>query len=154
MKQIFIILGVVLFNMPLMGQEKTTKDMPKDILDCLPEMGKDVTSTLNVCESKFLNFCFQKDRGDFNFCGKKMAFLEGNIGTIASTKAKYFATEKRLIHEDIYPIPRGQLIVFNKAEAKETGYDAVFISYNKKGNITSSKAVKRLKKAFPARSKR
>jgi hypothetical protein len=128
-----------------MGQEKSVKDIPQDILDCLVEMGTDTISILNICESKFLNFCFQNEKGTFDFCGKKMAFFKGNVGTIKSTKKEYFDVEKQLIHNDIYPLPRGQLIIFNEDESKKTGYDVVFIVYNKR-YLTKKEVIKRLKK--------
>jgi hypothetical protein len=145
MKKLFLTLCLpVIFNISLMGQEKSARDIPKDILDCLVEMGKDTIPTLNVCESKFLNFCFQKEKGTFDFCGKKMAFFKGNIGTIKSTKKEYFDVEKELIHKGFYPSPGGQLIILNEDEAKKTGYDVVFIVYNKR-YITNKEVVKRLK---------
>jgi hypothetical protein len=127
-----------------MGQEKSAKDIPQDILDCLVEMGKDTIPALNVCESKFLNFCFQREKGTFDFCGKKMAFFKGNTGTIKSTKKEYFATEKRLINKGFYPFPGGQIIIFNEDEVKQTGYDVAFIVYNKR-YLTNKEVVKRLK---------
>jgi hypothetical protein len=144
MKQLFLALCLsVIFNISLMGQEKSLKEIPQDILDCLVNMGNDSIPTLNVCESKYLNFCFQKEKGTFDFCGKKMAFFKGNTGTIKSTKKEYFATEKRLIHQGFYPSPGGQIIIFNENEVKETGYDVVFIVYNKR-YLTKKEVVKRL----------
>jgi hypothetical protein len=128
-----------------MGQEKSAKEMPQEILDCIVEMGKDTTSTLNACESKFLNFCFQKERGTFDFSGKKMAFFKGNIGTLKSNKQEYFATEKRLIDKGFYPSPGGQLIILNEDESKQVGYDVVFIVYNKR-YLTKKDVIKQLKK--------
>jgi hypothetical protein len=146
MKQLFLILCMpVIFNLSVMGQQKSTEDIPKDILDCLTEMGKDTLSILNFCESKFLNFCFQKEKGTFDFYGKRMAFFKGNIGTVKSTKKEYFATEKRLIYRGFYPLPGGQLFIFNEDEAKKTGYDVVFIVYNKR-NLTTKDVFKLLKK--------
>lgn len=128
-----------------MGQEKIAENIPKDILDCLTEMGKDTVSALNVCESKFLNFCFQKEKGTFDFLGKKMAFFRGNTGTIKSTKKEYFDVEKQLIHKGFYPSPGGQLIFLNEDESKKTGYDVVFIAYNKRF-LTKKDVVKQLEK--------
>jgi hypothetical protein len=127
-----------------MGQEKSAKDIPQDVLDCLVEMGKDTIPILNICESKYLNFCFQKEKDTFDFYGKKMAFFKGNIGTIKSTKKEYFDVEKQLIYSGRFPSPRGQLIIFNEDEAKKVGYDVVFIVYNKK-YITKEEIIKRLK---------
>jgi hypothetical protein len=133
----------VIFNSFLMGQEKSAENIPKDILDCLTEVGKDTASTLNISESKFLNFCFQKEKGTFDFCEKKMAFFKGNIGTIKSTKKEYFDVEKQLIQDGFYPSPRGQIIIFDENESKKTGYDVVFIVYNKK-YLTKKEVIKRL----------
>jgi len=144
MKQLFLTLCMsVIFNSFLMGQEKSAENIPKDILDCLTEVGKDTVSTLNICESKFLNFCFQKEKGTFDFCEKKMAFFKGNIGTIKSTKKEYFDVEKQLIQDGFYPSPRGQLIIFDEDESKKTGYNVVFIVYNKR-YLTKNEVIKRL----------
>jgi hypothetical protein len=40
MKQLFLTLCLsLIFNISLMGQEKSAKDIPQDILGCLIEMG-------------------------------------------------------------------------------------------------------------------
>jgi len=148
MKQLFLTLCLpVIFNISLMGQEKSAEDIQKDILDCLVEMGKDTISTLNVCESKYLNFNFQTDKGTFDFCSKKIAFFKGNTGTIKSTKKEYFDGLKQFVHQKGF-LPSsssGQLIVFDENEVKKTGYDAVIISSSKK-YITNNEIVKRLNK--------
>lgn len=147
MKQLFLILCLsIIFNNSLMGQEKSAEDIKKDILDCLEEMGKDTLPTLNVCESEYLNLSYQKDKGTFDFCGKKVAFFKGNTGTIKSTKKEYFDVEKLFIYqkESFYNTGSGQLIIFNENEVNKTGYDAVIISLSKK-YIKSKEVVKRLK---------
>lgn len=146
MKQLFFTLCLpVIFNISLMGQEKSAEDIQKDILDCLVEMGKDTILALNVCESKYLNFNYQKDKGTFDFCGKKVAFFKGNAGTIKSTKKEYFDRLKQFVHQDgLLPSSSGQLIIFNEDEVKKTGYDAVIISLSKK-YLTNKEVVKRLK---------
>ncbi|MDR0763623.1 MAG: hypothetical protein LBF01_03915 [Bacteroidales bacterium] len=130
-----------------MGQEKLIENIPQDILNCLIEMGKDTVSTLNVCESKYLNVLFQKDKDAFDFYEKKTAFFKGNTGTIKSTKKEFFDKEKYFIHQKGFLPPSGscQLITFNKDEEKQVGYDAVIISLSKK-YITKKEIIKRLKK--------
>ena len=127
-----------------MGQEKLTENIPKNILDCLTEVGMDTVSTLNVCESKYLNCRFQKDKGTFDFCSKKVAFFKGNAGTIQSTKKDFFDAEKYFIDiKGFLPLGSGQLIIFNKNEAKQVGYDAVIVTSSKK-LLSTKEVIKRL----------
>ena len=125
-----------------MGQEK----IPKDILDCVLELGKDTVSTMNACESKYLNFLFQKDKNIFDFCGKEIAFFTGNTGSIRSTKKDFFNEEKYFIRQNrFFPCGSNQLIIFYEDEIKQTGYDAVIISSSKK-LVTKKEIMKQLKK--------
>jgi hypothetical protein len=147
MKQLFLILCLsTLFNSILSGQEKSDINIPQDILDCLVGMGKDTISTLNVCESKFLNFCFQKEKGAFDFSGKKIAFFRGNAGTLNCTKEEYFAVIELWARQGFLPSWHGQLIIFTKDDVKKTGYDAVIVSPSSKKYLTIKEVVKRLKK--------
>ena len=99
MKQLALIFCMLfIFNSCLMGQEQLTENIPKDISDCLTKVGKDTLSTLNLCESKYLNCRFQKNKGTFDFCGKKVAFFKGNTGMIQSTKKDFFDKEKDFIN--------------------------------------------------------
>lgn len=135
----------MILNFSLMGQEKWEESIPQDILDCLVKAGTDTASILNTYEGKYLNFCFRKEKGTFDFCGKRMAFFKGNTGTTKSTKKDFFESEKLYIRQkNLIPPPSGQLIFFNENEVKATGYDVVFITYNKKV-ITKKEIIKRLK---------
>ena len=140
MKQLALILCMLfIFNSYLMGQEQLTENIPKDISDCLTKVGKDTLSTLNLCESKYLNCRFQKNKGTFDFCGKKVAFFKGNTGMIQSTK-KDFINIKGFL-----PLGSGQLIVFNENEARQVGYNAVIVVASKK-YLTKKEILCRLKK--------
>lgn len=147
MKHLFLTLCLsIIFNTSLIGQEKLTEETQNDILNCLVKMGQDTISTLNISESKFLNFYFQKDKGVFDFYGKKVAFFKGNIGTIKSTKKDFFEKIKQFVYQKgVLPPSSGQLIIFNKNEVSKTGYDAVIILSSKK-YITNNEIVKRLNK--------
>ena len=68
----------MIFNISLMGQDKSEQDRQKDILDCLVKMGEDTMVTLNICESKYLNFNYQTIKSTFDFHGKRVAFFKGN----------------------------------------------------------------------------
>jgi hypothetical protein len=147
MKQLFLTLWLsTIFDVFPMRQEKLTENIPQDILDCLIEIGKDTISTLNVCESNYLNFLFQKDKDTFDFYEKKIAFFKGNTGTIKSTKKEFFDKEKYFIHQKGF-LPSGscQLVIFDKNEERQVGYNAVIISLSKK-YITKKEIIKRLKK--------
>ena len=72
MKQLALILCMLfIFSSYLIGQEQLTESMPKDISDCLTKVGKDTLSTLNLCESKYLNCRFQKKKVHLIFAVKK-----------------------------------------------------------------------------------
>ena len=136
----------LIFNNFLMGQEKLMENISKDILDCLTEVGKDAVSTLNVCESKYLNCRFQKDKNTFDFYSKKVAFFKGNAGTIKSTKKDFFDKEKSFIEiKGFFPTGSAQLIIFNDDEVRQVGYDAVIVSSSKR-LLTKEEVIKRLKK--------
>ena len=147
MKQLFLILCMsLIFNNFLMGQEKLMENISKDILDCLTEVGKDAVSTLNVCESKYLNCRFQKDKNTFDFYSKKVAFFKGNAGTIKSTKKDFFDKEKSFIEiKGFFPTGSAQLIIFNDDEVRQVGYDAVIVVASKK-YLTKKEILCRLKK--------
>ncbi len=144
MKQLFLALSMYfIFSSFVMGQEENT---PKDILDCITEVGKDTVRTLNSCESKYLNYEFQKDKGTFDFCCKKVAFFKGNVGTIQRTKKDFFDDEKYILDvKGFLPLSSDQLLIFNEDEAKQVGYNAVIISSSKK-LLSKKEVINRLKR--------
>ena len=100
MKHLLLILFLpMIFNISLMGQDKSEQDRQKDILDCLVKMGEDTMVTLNICESKYLNFNYQTIKSTFDFHGKRVAFFKGNAGTIKSTKKEYFDRIKYFVNQ-------------------------------------------------------
>jgi hypothetical protein len=130
----------------LFGQVQDFNEIPKDISEHLDKMGVDNFPTLNDCECKYLNFNYQKNKTTFDFCGKKIYFLRGNIGTIKSTKIEYFDRLKYFVYQKGFlPSDSSQLIIFNEDEVKKTGYDAVIISRSKK-KLTKKEVIKQLKK--------
>lgn len=136
----------LIFNSSLLGQDKSSEEIPKDIIDCLTEIGKDNVSTLNECESKYLNHIFQKEKGVFDFCNKKVAFFKGNIGSVPSTKKEYFDDEKYYINlKGVLPLYSDQLIIFNEDESSQIEYNAAIISNSKK-LLSKKEVVRRLKR--------
>lgn len=129
----------------LLGQEKSLENIPNDILECIDKTGDNNSPILNECECKYLNFYFQKYKGAFDFCGKKIYFLKGNIGTIKSDKIEYFENIKLIISKGMLPsLGMQQLIIFDKCEAKDIGYDVVVVLGSKK-YLTKKDVIKRLK---------
>lgn len=107
-------------------------DLPEDIRLCLPDLGKDTLPMLNECESKYFNFCFQSVKDSFDFSEKKIAFLDGNTGTIMTTK-KYFFRHTYEYFEMFGRIRYlCQLVFFNEDEARKIDYNAAIISSSKK----------------------
>lgn len=128
-----MIVGSFFFTSILHGQEKSMEDIPKNIIQCLDKTGPDSSAGLNTCEYTFLNYFFEKQRGSFSFEGKTILFLMGNYGANKSTKTTFFSEIKQGI--DIGSMPSHtmrQLLLLNKPDRKNTGYDAAIITGSKK----------------------
>lgn len=148
MKRLFLVLFVLLsMNGYLMGQNESTSKTHDDLIHCIPQMGMDSLPVLNDFESKYMNYCFQNIRGTFDFSGKKVAFFTGNGGGVPLNKTRYF-NNKRKCYDHIGTIPNNtgeQLIVFDKEESLQVGYDAVVIRASHKW-LSKKKVIKRLNK--------
>ena len=148
MKTIILILfGSFFFTSILHGQVKSMEDIPKNIIQCLDKTGDDSSAVLNICESTFLNYFFEKQRGSFSFEGKNVLFLTGNYGAIKSTKNTFFSDIKKGLK--IGSIPNNsmrQILIFNDSERKSTGYDVAIITGSKKF-LTNKDAIKSIEKS-------
>ena len=149
MKKFFLILCSTFgLNCCLMAQIVSLENTPNDIMDCLAYVGKDTLTTLNECESKCLNYKFQKRRGTFDFSGKKVVFFTGSTGQSRTSKDWYFDQLRR--HVNIYGYislenADVQLVFFSQEEKEQTGCDvAIFIA--SKMPISKKNAIKRLSK--------
>ncbi len=140
MKNILIIVCLFL-SMNSLGQITTFKNVPKDILEDLGEMGVDESSVLNQCESEYFNVIFQCIRKDFDFTDKKIGFiLRGG----RSNKKEYFDKERDRFSRNYSPNV-GTLYVFDENQKKESGgYDAAIV-YWSKVLLPAKDVVKRLK---------
>ena len=148
MKHLLLILFLpMIFNISLMGQDKSEQDRQKDILDCLVKMGEDTMVTLNICESKYLNFNYQTIKSTFDVHGKRVAFFKGNAGTIKSTKKEYFDRIKYFVNQKGYlPLCTDQLVIFNEDQVAKTGYDAAIV-YQSKRLVPINEVVRKLRKS-------
>ncbi|MCT1526050.1 hypothetical protein ACS126_03690 [Sphingobacterium lactis] len=134
MKNIILILfGSFFFTGILYGQEKSMKDIPKNIIQCLDKTGQDSSAELNICESTFLNYFFENQRGSFSFEGKNVLFLTGNYGANKSTKNTFFSEIKQGLNIGSMPShAMRQLLILDESDRKNTGYDAAIITGSKK----------------------
>jgi hypothetical protein len=147
MKEKILILTMIFFTMNLHGQTKITEfeDFPKEILMQMDNMGKDTSPILTQIEGMYFNIFFKNSRKDFNFCGKKMAFLGGSLGKVVENKKTYFYWENINVKRGESPT-FAFLYIFNEIQKKETGgYDVAIMYWNKK-YISIESVVKTLKK--------
>jgi hypothetical protein len=86
---------------------------------------------LSAHEAELLDSLLEKSRGDFEFQGKKIAFITGSSGSQILSKADYF---KNYVNPSI---ASGQylnvfMIELNEAEKRASGgYDALVLSWVK-----------------------
>lgn len=123
------------------------EDIPKNIIQCLDKTGDDSSAVLNICESNFLNYFFEKQRGSFSFEDKAVLFRMGNYGAIKSTKNTFFSGIKHgIINGSMPSHAMQQLLIFDKSERINTGYDAAIITGSKKF-LTNKDVIKSIEKS-------
>lgn len=148
MKNIILMLfGSFFFTGILHGQEKSMKDIPKNIIQCIDKTEQDSSAELDICEATFLNYFFEKQRGSFSFDGKSVLFLTGNYGAIKSTKNTFFSDIKKGLK--IVSIPNHsmrQLLIFDDSDRKNTGYYVAIITGSKKF-LTNKDVIKSIEKS-------
>ena len=113
-----ITLLVVLFiSIPLLAQD-------------LEKCGLDNNGVLNTDEAAFLNNYFKKEKGDFDFTGKKILIVTGSGASDSYSKTNYFESVKsRLESNDriasgLYPFTQEEKI-------QSGGYDGILTFYTK-----------------------
>ncbi|GHU64360.1 hypothetical protein FACS1894123_08880 [Bacteroidia bacterium] len=123
------------------------ENIPTEILNNIDKMGMDECLFLTELEGKYFNALSNIDEEEFNFCGKKVAFFKGNVGSIKINKKIYFINERaRLKVTDYSCIDYfGVLYIFNAEQKAESGgYDAAIVYVSKKLN-SIEEVIKRLK---------
>ena len=145
MRFFLLIFSMILFgcSTDIHSQIKQFNDFPKEVLEQMDKMGIDEKSLLTKIEADYFNILLQDLRNNFDFCGKKVAFLTGSLGRTIGYKKEYFEGELTNLQRN-NPPNFVQLFIFNEAEVKQTGYDAVIIIGSKK-YLTKKEVVKRLK---------
>lgn len=89
-------------------------------------LGVDNSPLLNAQESAFFNKRFEKERGDFDFAGKKAAFISGGNAGTPSDKISYFSDVKEWREKHDRDIS-SYVIFLSDDERKLCGYD-VFVT--------------------------
>jgi len=102
----------------------------------LDSLGMNENSLLNSHESTFLNAQLeqQRQRAEFNFCGKQIGFATGHGPRHYGirTKSEYFKEAKTYHANNAHIVDI--LVVFTEQEKKDSGgYDAVVVSWSKFG---------------------
>jgi hypothetical protein len=123
------------------------ENISTEILNNIDKMGMDESLFLTELEGKYFNALSKIDEKEFNFCGKKVAFFKGNVGSIKINKKIYFINERERLKVTNYSCSDyfGVLYIFDASQKEESGgYDAAIVYVSKKLNSTKE-VVKRLK---------
>lgn len=112
----------------------------------LDSCGLDNKPNVNLKESAFLNYLKEKQRKDFDFKEKKVAFITGNAGGQIMSKKEYFDALKKYEKIDTSNFNGSFMVILTEKERiKSGGYD-VLISYWAKGIFSKKRLLKSLSK--------
>lgn len=109
----------------------------------LDSCGVDNSSHLNSFESVYLNDYFSKQRGSFDFTGKKILFVTGSKGTRIGNKTGYF-NDIKLWNKDNSMIAT-DLILFTEEEKIQSGGFDGMLTYWAKVPPNKNKLFKKIK---------
>lgn len=133
MKKVFLISILTFFAIHSYAQYVITKDFAinQSLIIKLDSMGIDDNWSLNKYEIEYFNAKFQKERQDFDFTDKRIAFFSSSGGGVRRDKKDYFSTEKDRCLRD-YSSNQASLIIFNEQQKQDSGgYDAVIYYWSK-----------------------
>lgn len=133
MKKLFVTFILALVSFCSYAQYEITKDSTVNqyLITKLDSMGIDDNYILNKYEVEYFNVKFEKERGNFNFSNKKVAFFNSPGGSVMTDKVDYFILEKDRLSRS-YTSNFASLIIFNKQQKeKNGGYDAVVYYWSK-----------------------
>ncbi len=103
----------------------------------LDSLGMDNRPQLSRAEARYLNDYFSASRADFDFSGKKVAYVTGSAGKVLSSKKDYF--EQVLKSPDPAHMATSLVRLTAKEKQRSGGYDAV-ITYWVKVFMKGSKS--------------
>lgn len=131
MKNIFLFFLTLIFSLNGFGQENFVEIQTEDKYQNLDSMGVNNEPYLNIYEVNFFNGTFLKQRKEFNFSKKKVAFVTGSNGKTLSDKKKYFDLEKERLLRG-YSGNGGTLVILDEEQKQETGgYDVIILYWSK-----------------------
>ncbi len=109
----------------------------------LDSCGLDNSSEISKHEAEFLNTYLSEQRGNFDFTGKKIAFVTGSSGSKMGTKSEYFKNIVQYKKENAKVV--SSIVVLTEDEKQKSGgYDAV-VSYWVKIILDRKKIIEKLK---------
>lgn len=107
-------------------------------------LGLNNDPTLTNVEATYLDDHFQKQRGQFSFQHKRVAFVTGSNASTIMTKQKYFSDVKKWKQKNSTIVT--SFIILRKDEKVATGYDAIVTAWVKTmTNKTRKKIISQLK---------
>lgn len=122
-----LIIGLILTLFNSYGQEKKAID----------------ASALTDSEASYLNWYLKSKRGNFNFEGKKIAFIGGSGGSRILSKGEYFEQVKKNAEAIIRGGGTFIVLLDEKEKLNSGGYDA-FVTLWVKTILSKSKIFKKL----------
>lgn len=131
MKNIFPFFMTLIFSLNGFGQENFVEIQTEDKYQNLDSMGINNEPYLNMYEVDFFNGIFLKQRKEFDFNKKKVAFITGSSGKTLSNKKEYFDLEKERLSRG-YGGNGGTLIILDEEQKQEAGgYDVIILYWSK-----------------------
>ncbi|WP_160111104.1 hypothetical protein [Dysgonomonas sp. Marseille-P4361] len=131
MKRIFITSILIFVNLYSYAQYELTKDsvQNKYLISKLDSMGINDSYLLNKYEAEYFNILFGRERGNFDFTNKKVAFFISS-GHMESKK-DYFESEKGRFSRN-ESNTSANIVLFNEEQKSQNGgYDAVIYYWSK-----------------------
>jgi hypothetical protein len=110
--------------------------------------GLDTNSKLNKYEVEYFNTSLEKQRGNFSFDDKKIAFAYDNFGKIVINKKEYFERWGRKYFNNHSSVSDQLIILTSDEKEIADSYDAIIISWSKIkiGEKEKQRIIKKLSK--------
>jgi hypothetical protein len=98
-------------------------------------------------DSRILNEVFISQRGDFDFCNKRVLFMTGSSGRKIATKENYIQMINNHKENERVPIDTGKLYVFENSRNNSFGYDAAIVFWCK-SSLSEEDVIRNIKRLF------
>ncbi len=95
--------------------------------------GLNTDRKLNKYEADYFNISLEKQRDNFDFIDKNIAFTYGNFGRTNISKKEYFDRWGRTYYKQDSHVVDILLVLTAEEKIKSGGYDAIIVSWSKIG---------------------